>query len=607
MTRRGLANVTLIRRCLPYLRPYRGSAALVVALFLLNGALVLLAPWPFKFLIDHSLGDRPPPPWLATWLGDEHFRVRLLYVCAAAEVLVILLNQVLLVWEKYVSTRLEQRLDRDFRSRLFAHAMELSLAYHDNHRSGMLIYLITNQGEALAQLLMSLPVVVKSVAMLVGMLVVLWTMHWSLALVSFGVIPGMFFASRYYATRMRDRIERTRELEGGALTVIHESLAMLRVIVAFGREGLEHRRYVDAAQRAMDARLGVTVRQTLFSLVVRLSTGIGRAVAWTFGGLLALAGRITVGDLTIVLSYIDQVYEPLETITYTYTGWQDQLVNLAASFRLLDTPPDIAEAPQPVVRERCAGEVEFRDVDFAYAGRADTLRGISFRARPGQVTAIVGPTGAGKTTLVSLIPRFYDAVRGSVLVDGRDVRDLGIEFLRRQVSVVLQDPALFSKTIRDNLRYGRLDASEEEIVAAARAANAHEFISRLPQGYDTVLGERGSRLSGGERQRICVARAFLKDAPILILDEPTSAIDSRTESVILDALDRLMEGRTTFMIAHRLSTVRRADWILVMDQGRLVEQGTHDQLLAADGLYRQLNDLQARQAERRAAARALKP
>jgi len=387
--------------------------------------------------------------------------------------------------------------------------------------------------------------------------------------------------------------------------VIHEAMSMMRVIVAFCRQKLEHKRYIDAAQRAMDARIAVTLRQTLFSLIIHMSTGIGRAAAWTVGGLLALAGKLTVGDLTIVLSYIDKVYDPLETIAYTYSGWQDQFASLRASYGLLDTVPDIDEPADPKQVEPCRGRVEFRAVDFAYEGRKDTLRDVSFTAEPGQVTAIVGPTGAGKTTLISLIPRFYDAAGGGVFVDGVNVKDLGLDDLRRHISVVLQEPLLFSMSIRDNLRYGRLDATEEEIVEAARAANAHDFIAKLPEGYDTALGERGSRLSGGERQRICVARAFLKDAPILILDEPTSSIDSKTEAVILDSLDRLMEGRTTFMIAHRLSTIRRADWILVMDQGRVVEQGKHDELLAAAGLYRQLHDLQHKLAERKAASRAI--
>jgi ABC-type multidrug transport system fused ATPase/permease subunit len=267
-------------------------------------------------------------------------------------------------------------------------------------------------------------------------------------------------------------------------------------------------------------------------------------------------------------------------------------VNLDLAFGILDQVPDIRDAPGAVAVARARGHVVYRDVDFSYAGRTDTLKGVSFEARPGQVVAIVGPTGAGKTTLVSLLPRFYDAIGGRILLDGADVRALELRSLRQQISVVLQEPLLFSGSIAENIRYGRPDATTEEVVAAARAANAHDFIQRLPHGYETELGERGAKLSGGERQRIAVARAFVKDAPILILDEPTSSIDSRTEAVILDALDRLMEGRTTFMIAHRLSTVRRADLILVVDQGRVVEQGTHEHLLAADGLYKQLHDLQ---------------
>ena len=592
-------------RSLSLLRPYWRSVIFMMALIVVDSALSLLTPWPFKFLIDYSLNDTPPPEWLQGWLGSENFRWRLLYACAATEVAIIFLFQIVGVVESYVTTRLEQAIDRDFRSRLFAHAMNLSLAYHDHRRSGMLIYIINTQGGAVADLLMSLPSIIQSSIMLVGMLVVLCGMHWSLAAVSLVVIPTLFFASKWYATRMRSRIMRTKELEGESLSVIHEAMSMMRVIVAFCRQKLEHRRYIDAAQQAMNARIAVTVRQTLFSLVIHLSTGIGRALAWTAGGLLALAGKLTVGDLTIVLSYIDKVYDPLETIAYTYSGWQDQFASLRASYGLLDTKPDIAEPAHPKRVESCRGRVEFRSVDFAYEGRIDTLKGVSFVAEPGQVTAIVGPTGAGKTTLISLIPRFYDAARGAVLVDDVDVKDLGLDDLRRHISVVLQEPLLFSMSIRDNIRYGRLDATEEEIVEAAQAANAHDFIARLPEGYATMLGERGSRLSGGERQRICVARAFLKNAPILILDEPTSSIDSKTESVILDSLDRLMEGRTTFMIAHRLSTIRRADWILVVDQGRLVEQGRHDDLLAGDGLYRQLHDLQHKLAERKAASRAI--
>ena len=292
------------------------------------------------------------------------------------------------------------------------------------------------------------------------------------------------------------------------------------------------------------------------------------------------------------MAYIASVYQPLEAISTTVGSLQQVFVSLDMGFKLLDTENEIHDAPDTVELDRARGSIRYENIQFDYRGRKDTLRDISFDVQPGQLLAVVGPTGAGKTTLVSLLPRFYDAQNGRILLDGQDIRTLTLKSLRQQISIVLQEPLLFSGSIADNIRYGRLDASEDEIIAAARAANAHDFIVKFPKQYETELGERGAQLSGGERQRISVARAFLKDAPILILDEPTSSIDSKTEAVILDALDRLMEGRTTFMIAHRLSTIRHSDKILVVDQGRLVEQGTHDELLHLGGVYKNLHELQ---------------
>jgi ABC-type multidrug transport system fused ATPase/permease subunit len=307
-----------------------------------------------------------------------------------------------------------------------------------------------------------------------------------------------------------------------------------------------------------------------------------------------LQSRLTIGDLLVILGYIAAVYKPLEAIANTIGRLQDNLVSQRVAFEVLDTKPEIVEVAHPKRLETCLGEVAFDNVCFHYQGRVDTLKNVSFRAKAGQRVAIVGPTGAGKTTLISLLPRFYDAISGRILIDGTDNKQLTLKSLRHQISLVLQEPLLFSGTIADNIRYGRLEAGDDEVIEAARAANAHEFIMRLPRQYETELGERGAKLSGGERQRLCVARAFLKDAPILILDEPTSAIDSKTEAVILEALDRLMVGRTSFMIAHRLSTVHHADLMLVLDQGRLVQLGTPDELLLQDGLYRQLHEVQMR-------------
>jgi ABC-type multidrug transport system fused ATPase/permease subunit len=298
------------------------------------------------------------------------------------------------------------------------------------------------------------------------------------------------------------------------------------------------------------------------------------------------------------MSYIYAVYKPLEVISHTLSTLQEKMVSLELIFGLLDQDPEIKDAPDAISIERARGAVTLADIHFKYEQRKETLKGVSFEAEAGEVVAIVGPTGAGKTTLISLLPRFYDAQKGRILLDGTDTRKLTVKSLRDQFSIVLQEPLLFSGTIADNIRYGRLEADMKEIMEAAKAANAHDFIMQLPRQYETQLGERGVMLSGGERQRISVARAFLKDAPILILDEPTSSIDSKTEGVILDALERLMIGRTTFMVAHRLSTICNADKILVMDKGELVEMGSHEELLAGNGLYRQLYDAQVGQPRR---------
>ncbi len=580
-------------RVLRYVKPYWRRAAATVFVTLVLSVLALLGPWPLKILFDSVLGSHPLPPVvdriLAPLAGDA---LLLVLAVVAVGFAITLLENALSVFNSWLETSLEQGMILNFRGDLFRHAQRLSLAYHDKRRSGTLIFAINFQADSAAGIVMAIMPLVQSGLTLIGMFWVTYHINAQLALVSLAVVPILYYAVGYYITHIQERLRQVRGMEGDSLSIIHEAISMMRVIVAFGREDHEYRKFRSQGEEAVDARVRLTVRQTAFSLVVNTTTALGSAVVLGLGVYQILQGRMTGGELLVVLAYVASIYGPLEAISNTIGSLQDRFVSLEMAFGLLDTEPQIRTVPGALRIEQVRGHVAFQDVDFSYEQRAGTLTGVSFEAAPGQVTGIVGPTGAGKTTLVSLIPRFYDPARGRVTIDGHDIRDLDVDSLRAQISIVLQEPLLFSGTIAENIRYGRLDASDDEVVEAARAANAHDFIMRLPKKYETELGEKGARLSGGERQRIAAARAFLKDAPILILDEPTSSIDSRTEGVILDALDRLMEGRTTFVIAHRLSTLRRPDQILVLDEGRIVEHGPVEALLREDGLFRQLWEAQ---------------
>ena len=583
-------------RVLRYVRPFWKLALISLAMTVLIAALGLLAPWPLKILFDSVLGRHPLPasvaPALEAIAGGDRFRL-LLAVVLGGFAITLLVNG-LKVLGSHVETRLTQGVILNFRSDLFQHAQRLSMAYHDRSRAGGLIFAINFQADNAAGLAMTVQPLAQSALTLIGMFWITFQIHAQLALLSLVIVPFLYYAVGYYMKNIQARLRRVKGMEGESLSIVHEAISMIKVIVAFGREAHEHRRFREQGQRAVDERVKVTVRQTAFSLFVNTTTAAGTALVLGFGAYQILRGRMTGGELLVVFSYIASIYAPLERLSTTVGSLQDRFTSLEIAFSLLDTEPEIKDAPQAVAIRAARGAIAFESVSFSYDGRRPTLQGVSFEARPGQVIALAGPTGAGKSTLVSLIPRFYDPLEGRITLDGQDVRQLTLASLRAQISIVLQEPLLFSGTIEDNIRYARLGATREEVIAAARAANAHDFIERLPQGYATTLGERGARLSGGERQRISVARAFVKNAPILILDEPTSAIDSGTEAVILEALDRLMQGRTTFMIAHRLSTIRHADLILVVAGGRIVGRGTHDELMRREGgLYRELYTLQS--------------
>jgi ATP-binding cassette, subfamily B, bacterial len=451
-----------------------------------------------------------------------------------------------------------------------------------------MIYTINNAAESAGQVTVAFPPLTQAVLTLVGMLVISFEIDPLLAVLSLTVVPFIYSSTGYYTNRIEPQLYRVRNVEHNSLNVIYEAVKMMRVIVAFRREGHEYGRFREWAQQALRVRVSLTVRQAVFSMVVSLITAGGSGLVLWFGAKHVISGRLTPGELLVMMTYVAEVYGPLRSVSSTITVIQDQVISLRMAFGLLEREPEVLEREDAISLPLVDGRVTYREACFRYPARESAaVNGVSFDVRPGERVGIVGPTGAGKSTLMSLLPRFMDTDSGAVLIDGYDVRELTLDCIRHAISVVHQETMLFSGTIAYNIRYGRLDASDEEMFEAARAAEIHDFISSLPHGYATELGEGGRQLSGGERQRLAIARAFLKDAPILILDEPTAALDMRTETAILQALDNLMENRTTFLIAHRLSTLRDVDRVLVIDRGRLIEDGAPDELVAGDGLYAQ--------------------
>jgi ATP-binding cassette subfamily B protein len=594
-------------RAKPYLAPYRRTLIFLTFATALAAIFGLAEPWPLAVILNQVLNQENAGGFITAIFGEHPERIVLLLSMLLLRFLVVVLGNGFTVLNHYLGAKTEQNMVLDLRSDLFNHVQRLSLTFHDQRQTGALMSQINNQAAAVGTIVMVIPPIAESIMTLFGMLVITALIDWQLAVLSLVVVPLLYWSFGVYGKRIVPRLQRVQQLEWRSLSIVHEAMSMLRVIVTFGREDYEHKRFREQGKVAVDERVKLTVSQSLYTLGVQTATAAGLSLILGVGAWHVMNGQLSVGELIVVLTYIASVYQPLEQISTTVGMIHDELVQFNASLGLLDMEPEVKEKPDAIELERARGRVIAEGLSFAYSSRERTLEDVSFRVEPGERVAIVGHTGAGKSTLMSLLIRFYDPSEGRIAFDGIDLRDASLASLRNQISVVLQEPLLFSGTIEENIRYGSLEASTEEVEAAARAANSHDFISALPDGYATVLGERGAQISGGERQRICVARAFLRDAPILILDEPTSSIDSKTEAVILDSLEELMEGRTSFMIAHRLSTVRHADQILVMNDGRIVERGTHDELVGQGGVYTQLHVAQNRERKRRRAPQPREP
>ena len=561
------------RRIARETRPFWPHLVALVALSVVGSVLALLLPVPLKIAIDSVIGSHPVPGFLdpllpsATTGSDSG----LLLATVGLFLLIAFLMQAQEGVGLMLSTYTGERLQLNFRSKIFAHVQRLSFTYHDTRGTLDSSYRIQWDAPAVRHIApdASIPLLTAGLTVL-GMIVVTAVIDWQLAAVALGVAPVLFLTLWVYGSRLRRQWLEAKALESDAFSVVHEALGALRVVTAFGREQHERDRFEVRSGESVNARIKVSVTESLLRLMVGMTLGLGTALVLFIGVRRVQDGALTLGELLLVMTYLTQLYEPIRTVTTKVGDLQSAVASAERAFAVLDEAPDLVERPNARPLSRATGTVAFRGVSFAYAEGRPVLSDVSFEVEAGTSLGIAGGTGAGKTTLISLLTRFYDPTSGQVLLDGVDLRDYRLGDLRDQFAIVLQDPVLFSTSVGENISYARPGASEADVIAAAHAANAHDFIMRLPRRYATTVGERGMRLSGGERQRIALARAFLKDAPVLVLDEPTSSVDVDTEAVIIEAMERLMSGRTTFMIAHRLSTLEHCDTGIRIERGGIV-------------------------------------
>ena len=567
---------TIYRRLLEEARPYWLHVLAFLLLSLLSTPLHLLAPVPLKIAADSVIGSRPLPSFVEALLPGQpgpqgRAPATVLIFLAAMVIFVALFTLLQGMSAGLLKTYVGERLVIGWRSRLFRHVQRLSLSYHDNQGTSDSTYRIQYDTQSIQTVLIeSLIPMISAAWMLACMLYVTTRISPRLAAVALAISPPLLIATAYFRRRLRQQWRDVRNLESSAQSVIHEVLGAVRIVKAFGREDHEHARFMHRSNTGLAARLRTALAENCYGLLVGLLTATGTAAVLVIGVIDVRSGALTFGNLLLAMAYLGKLYDPLKALGKQLATKQRALASAERALALLDEASDVPERPGALPLDRARGDVSFRDVCFGYVGRPHVLHHVSFDVPAGARVGIAGRTGAGKSTLVNLLTRFYDPCSGRVMLDGVDLRDYRVADLRNQFAIVLQEPVLFSTSIAENISYARPGAPQGEIEAAARAANAHAFIEALPEGYQTTVGERGVRLSGGERQRISLARAFLKDAPILILDEPTSSVDLKTEAAIIGAMERLMLGRTAFLIAHRPATLECCDILLRIENGRLV-------------------------------------
>lgn len=572
--------MSIYRRVLRYYQPFWGKTIIGLFLSLVGIGLNLLKPWPFKIIVDDFL--RPTPAARSDW----HTWVPLL--CLALVVIQVLWG--IINWiTNYLFVKIGLQALLKLRTDLYAHLQRLSLKFHDARRSADSSFRVAYDSQSIQTIYnKGFTNIFASVIALIGTFIVMLRLDWVLTLLSLSIVPLIVGAIYFFASRIRSESTSIQEHESAVLAQAQEGLSSIRMVHAFGREDFEVRQFHQQAQQSLQANLRLTLTNVNSALVISTLMVIGTAAMYYVGTLHVLAGTLSLGSLLVFSAYLLMLYQPLESLTYTAWAMEGATAGAKRCFEVLDSQDDVRDSPNAVDISSAKGAIEFRSVDFGYAESRIVLRDINLSIAPNQIVGLVGGTGTGKSTLLSLVPRFYDPTIGSVMLDGRDVREITKKSLRAQIAIVLQDTLLFSTTVRENIAYGRPDATEEEIIEAARRAQADEFIRQMPQGYSNLVGERGGHLSVGQRQRIGIARAFLKNAPILLLDEPTSALDPSTEAAIMETIKELMRGRTTLIATHRLATIHNLDQIIVLEHGRMIEQGRGPDLLIRGGVYAKL-------------------
>ena len=572
--------MSIYRRVLRYYQPFWGKTILGLSLSLVGIGLNLLKPWPFKIIVDDFLRSTPPER------GDWRTWVPLL--CLALVVIQVAWG--IINWiTNYLFVKIGLQALLKLRTDLYAHLQRLSLKFHDARRSADSSFRVAYDSQSIQTIYnKGFTNIFASVIALIGTFVVMLRLDWVLTLLSLAIVPLIVGAIYFFARRIRSESTSIQEQESAVLAQAQEGLSSIRMVHAFGREDFEVRQFHLQAEQSLQANLRLTLTNVNSALVISTLMVIGTAAMYYVGTLHVLAGTLSLGSLLVFSAYLLMLYQPLESLTYTAWAMEGATAGAKRCFEVLDSQDDVRDSPNAVDISSAKGAIAFCSVDFGYAESRIVLRDINLSIAPNQIVGLVGGTGTGKSTLLSLVPRFYDPTIGSVMLDGRDVREITKKSLRAQIAIVLQDTLLFSTTVRENIAYGRPDATEEEIIEAARRAQADEFIQQMPQGYNNLVGERGGHLSVGQRQRIGIARAFLKNAPILLLDEPTSALDPSTEAAIMETIKELMRGRTTLIATHRLATIHNLDQIIVLDHGRIIEQGRGPELLTRGGVYAKL-------------------